>query len=154
MFKQERRENMKKIARLTFVVFSSFLCLTSCTPNNDGSSNSSSNNSTSISNNDDIVALVNNLQQSFALKGNFVWETIDYDNEEIMELVSYINNVYMDEDEYYLYQESNETNLVTKNWHYFKNPLTRNIAHYQRNHLKQPIILLSSKQQKLPKMDR
>ncbi len=135
MFKQERRENMKKIARLTFVVFSSFLCLTSCTPNNDGSSNSSSNNSTSISNNDDIVALVNNLQQSFALKGNFVWETIDYDNEEIMEPVSYINNVYMDEDEYYLYQESNETNLVTKNWHYFKNPLTRNIAHYQRNHL-------------------
>ncbi len=127
---------MKNITKLSFIVFSLLLCLASCTiDNNEGSNSISGDSSTSINNNDGVVDLVNNLQQSFALEGSFVWETLNYDDEEITEPITYINNVYMDEDEYYLYQMREDADYVTKDWHYFKNPKTRNIAYYQRSHL-------------------
>lgn len=80
--------------------------------------------------------MVDKLKDGFGLKGNYTWNLLDQDFNITTPTYFPTNNIYIDDDEYYLYQEGEygDSTIVTIDAHYLKDETTGGIVQQYLNY--------------------
>lgn len=84
----------------------------------------------------DAQNFIDKLQDGLGIKGRYIWNVLDKDFNITAPTNFPINNIYIDDDEYYLYQEGeyNGGTIITSDIHYLKDEVTGGIVQEYLNY--------------------